>query len=44
MTATKEQLKIHGSACNLCKYETNDANGENCHKCINENDYDQYYG
>jgi len=44
MTATKEQLKIHGSACNLCKYVANKGNSSKCHKCLNQNDYDQYYG
>ena len=42
---TKQQQIKHFAPCSICKLETECVNNANIFdKCVNENDYDQYYG
>jgi len=41
---TGEQLNRNINPCELCKYYDRFRDSEGCQKCINENDFGQYYG
>ena len=44
MELTQEQIDKEIGVCSLCIYHKNHKESEDCRKCINENEPNQYYG